>query len=95
MTSLPFMREILDQTVEACGDDPWPYGLEPNRAVLQRFLDYAHDQGLLSDGPDLDGLFDERAAAYQFKSRMVSGSIVGIHEGGWALTSVTSEKTDR
>jgi len=28
------------------GDDPWPYGLEPNRKTLETFLRYHHEQGL-------------------------------------------------
>ena len=28
------------------GDDPWPYGLEPNRKTLAAFLRYHHEQGL-------------------------------------------------
>ena len=32
---------------ELFGEDFWPYGVEPNRAALEAFLAYAHDQGLL------------------------------------------------
>ncbi|GGF42192.1 hypothetical protein GCM10011611_55770 [Aliidongia dinghuensis] len=28
------------------GEDFWPYGVEPNRHVLDRFLGYHYDQGL-------------------------------------------------
>jgi len=28
------------------GEDWWPYGLEPNRKVLDTFLRYHHEQGL-------------------------------------------------
>ena len=28
------------------GKDYWPYGLEPNRLVLETFLDHHHRQGL-------------------------------------------------
>ncbi len=91
MSSLPFMREMLDETVEICGDDPWPYGLQPNRNTLERFLDYACDQGLTGRRLSLEELFDERALSYHFTSRMVPGSIVGIAEGGWAEKSVFPE----
>lgn len=30
------------------GDDPWPYGLEPNRAALETFLRYAVEQHVCS-----------------------------------------------
>jgi 4,5-dihydroxyphthalate decarboxylase len=32
---------------ELLGDDPWPYGIAPNRHVLEKFLDDARDQGLI------------------------------------------------
>lgn len=46
-------RLVLDET----GDDPLPHGLEPNRAVLERLLDHATDQHILTRRPDLAGLF--------------------------------------
>ena len=70
MTSLPFMRGILDETVEMFGDDPWPYGLERNRAEIERFLEYAHEQGFTRRHMSPEELFDERSLAYQFASRM-------------------------
>jgi 4,5-dihydroxyphthalate decarboxylase len=30
------------------GGDPWPYHVEPNRHVLETFLRYCHEQGLLA-----------------------------------------------
>ena len=91
MTALPFMRAFLDETTELCGDDPWPFGLERNRAVLVRFLECAQSQGLTRRRLTIEELFDERAAGYQFTSRMVPGSIVGFAEGGWADESVGLE----
>jgi 4,5-dihydroxyphthalate decarboxylase len=37
--------------------DPLPYGLEPNRAVLERLLDHAVAQHILATRPALDDLF--------------------------------------
>ncbi len=42
---------------EITGADPLPYGLEPNRAVLEELARAAVDQHILDRGPDLDSLF--------------------------------------
>ena len=39
------------------GDDPWRYGIAPNRHVLERFLDDARDQGLIQRPMAVDDLF--------------------------------------
>lgn len=92
MTLLPFMRGFLDDTLELCGDDPWPYGLERNRAELDQFLEYAHDQGLTPRRLSVEDLsFDERATGYQFKARMVPGCILGGAEGGWSDKSIVPD----
>jgi 4,5-dihydroxyphthalate decarboxylase len=28
------------------GDDIWPYGIEPNRATLEAFVHFSHQQGV-------------------------------------------------
>jgi 4,5-dihydroxyphthalate decarboxylase len=84
MTSLPFMRGYLDDTVATWGDDPWPYGLEKNRSVLDQFLQYAHVQGLTDRRLAVDELFDNQASGYTFKARMMPGCITGFRDGGWA-----------
>ncbi|HEX7299400.1 MAG TPA: hypothetical protein VF257_10345 [Solirubrobacteraceae bacterium] len=43
---LPFLPLDLERTTELMGSDYWPYGLEPNRHVLDTFLRYHHEQGL-------------------------------------------------
>jgi 4,5-dihydroxyphthalate decarboxylase len=35
-------------TAAGAGDDPWPYGVEPNRPTLEAFLDMADQQGVLA-----------------------------------------------
>jgi 4,5-dihydroxyphthalate decarboxylase len=84
MTSLPFMRRYLDETIEMWGDDPWPYGVEANRAVLARFLGYAHEQGLVERTLSVDELFDNESARYDFQARMTPGCITATVDGGWA-----------
>lgn len=39
------------------GDDPWPYGLEPNRVTLETFLRQAYEQGACARRLDPDDLF--------------------------------------
>ncbi len=46
--TLPFVEEQLRATRALMGEDFWPYGLAPNRHVLQRFLARHHAEGLSS-----------------------------------------------
>jgi 4,5-dihydroxyphthalate decarboxylase len=60
--SLPWAPAHAADARRLMGDDYWSYGVEPNRHVLAKFLEYAHDQGLgdggLGDGEqDVDALF--------------------------------------
>jgi 4,5-dihydroxyphthalate decarboxylase len=43
---LPFLPLDYERIVRIMGADFWPYGLEPNRQVLETFLRYHHEQGL-------------------------------------------------
>jgi 4,5-dihydroxyphthalate decarboxylase len=45
------------RVLQETGADPLPYGLEPNRAVLERLLDHAVAQHILDTRPALDDLF--------------------------------------
>ena len=44
--TLPFVEEQLRAARALMGEDFWPYGLEPNRHVLGRFLARHHAEGL-------------------------------------------------
>ncbi|HYZ63819.1 MAG TPA: ABC transporter substrate-binding protein, partial [Acetobacteraceae bacterium] len=44
--TLPFVEEQLRAARALMGEDFWPYGLEPNRHVLERFLRRHHEEGL-------------------------------------------------
>jgi 4,5-dihydroxyphthalate decarboxylase len=44
--TLPWLVPDLEETMRIMGPDPWPYGVEPNRAVLEATCEYAHEQGL-------------------------------------------------
>ncbi len=39
------------------GEELWPYGLEPNRHVLETAVQYAYEQGLIKKKPALESLF--------------------------------------
>ncbi|HEX7053102.1 MAG TPA: ABC transporter substrate-binding protein [Burkholderiales bacterium] len=43
---LPWLVAHVDEARAILGEDWWPYGLEPNRHVLDTFLRYHHEQGL-------------------------------------------------
>jgi 4,5-dihydroxyphthalate decarboxylase len=43
---VPWLVAELEETRREMGADWWPYGLAPNRAVLDTFLRYHHEQGL-------------------------------------------------
>jgi 4,5-dihydroxyphthalate decarboxylase len=43
---VPWLTAQIEETRRDMGADWWPYGLEANRAVLDTFLRYHHEQGL-------------------------------------------------
>jgi 4,5-dihydroxyphthalate decarboxylase len=45
-TMLPWQVANVEEARREMGDDWWPYGVEPNRKVLETFLRYHHEQGL-------------------------------------------------
>jgi 4,5-dihydroxyphthalate decarboxylase len=45
-TMLPWMIAEIEEVRREMGREWWPYGLEPNRATLDTFLRYHHEQGL-------------------------------------------------
>jgi 4,5-dihydroxyphthalate decarboxylase len=47
-TMLPWQVAHVEEARREMGDDWWPYGLEANRAALETFLRYHHEQGLSS-----------------------------------------------
>jgi 4,5-dihydroxyphthalate decarboxylase len=55
--SLPWSVAEFQETTELMGSDFWPYGVEMNRAVLERFLDYHFRQGLSERRLKVEDLF--------------------------------------
>jgi 4,5-dihydroxyphthalate decarboxylase len=50
---LPMHQRVREMT----GRDPLPYGVEPNRAMIDELIDHTVDQAILSSRPDVDSLF--------------------------------------
>jgi 4,5-dihydroxyphthalate decarboxylase len=56
--ALPSAVLILEEEEEVFGDNPWSHGLTAqNQLVLEKFVQYAHEQGYIPDRPRLDDLF--------------------------------------
>jgi len=53
----PIQGMSVEDGTRAIGRDPWPYGLAKNRLVLDTFLGYAHEQGLVRRRQSVDALF--------------------------------------
>jgi 4,5-dihydroxyphthalate decarboxylase len=56
-SALFFGEEYLAQTRHICGDDPFPYGVEANRPMLEDLTSMAHEQGLIKVRPEIEELF--------------------------------------
>jgi 4,5-dihydroxyphthalate decarboxylase len=56
-SSLPWSVAGFQETTRLMGKDFWPYGIEANRAALERFLDYHRRQGLSKRRVAVEELF--------------------------------------
>lgn len=54
---LPWLFADLDEMDEVFGNDPWPYGLEPNRKALETLIQYLVDQRFLNERVDVEDMF--------------------------------------
>jgi len=55
--SLVWFREPLQRQREILGGDPWPYGLEKNRHVVETLMGYLYEQGLAPKKIPVEELF--------------------------------------
>ncbi len=55
--TLPTLLDAVERARATFGADPWPYGLEPNRAALTVFCRYLREQGLIERGLEPEELF--------------------------------------
>jgi 4,5-dihydroxyphthalate decarboxylase len=54
---LPSLIAAVEETRALMGEDYWPYGVENNKAVLETFIRYLKEQGIIQQPIGLDGLF--------------------------------------
>jgi len=54
---IPWSFDYLPQAQALLGDDPWPYGVAPNRATLSAFLTFAFEQGVCARRLEPEELF--------------------------------------
>jgi 4,5-dihydroxyphthalate decarboxylase len=50
-------RHLFEEERIAFGEDPWPHGVQKNRANLERFIGYSLDQGLMEKKLEVNELF--------------------------------------
>lgn len=56
-SGLIFGAEYLTRTREMFGEDPFSYGVAPNRAMLETVVQFAQEQGLINERPAIEQLF--------------------------------------
>jgi 4,5-dihydroxyphthalate decarboxylase len=47
----------MERTEELLGPDPYPYGLQANRKMLETVTGFCVEQGLLAEKPCFDDMF--------------------------------------
>ena len=53
----PWLMRDIDEIFDTFDGDPWPYGLEKNRATLEALVTYLVDQDLIAEPVPIDDLF--------------------------------------
>lgn len=56
-SGLVFGAEYLARMREMFGNDPFPYGVAANRAMLETVVQFSQEQGLIHDRPTIEQLF--------------------------------------
>jgi 4,5-dihydroxyphthalate decarboxylase len=54
---LPWMAAEMEENDAIFGGDPWPYGIDANRATLTALVQYLADQGLIATPVPIESLF--------------------------------------
>ncbi|MGH7823580.1 MAG: ABC transporter substrate-binding protein [Candidatus Binatia bacterium] len=55
--SMAWFRQPVEEQGKILGDDPWPYGLEKNRHVVDTLMNYLYEQGLAKERLTVEDLF--------------------------------------
>jgi 4,5-dihydroxyphthalate decarboxylase len=55
--ALVFAPEFLAMTRDVLGEDPFPYGIRANRAMLETLVDFSHEQGLTPRKMEIEKMF--------------------------------------
>nr|WP_281720278.1 hypothetical protein [Nitrosomonas nitrosa] len=61
-TSIPWASQLVNAAIDAMGFDFWPYGIEPNRKVIETLCGYVFEQGLALVRAEVDDLFAPNVA---------------------------------
>jgi 4,5-dihydroxyphthalate decarboxylase len=54
---LPWMGAEIDEIDAVFGEDPWPYGIERNRATMETMIGYLHEQSVIARPFRLEDVF--------------------------------------
>jgi 4,5-dihydroxyphthalate decarboxylase len=60
----PGVYHAIAEAQRVFGEDPWPYGIEPNRRTLDAFLRFSHEQGVTARRVQVDELFPRELTAF-------------------------------
>lgn len=63
--SFPTAVLLLEREEQAFGKNPWKHGLQANKVLLEKFLEYAQGQGYVSYRPNLVDLFASYESSYE------------------------------
>lgn len=60
--SFPWIREAYEEQRQVLGDDPYPYGMEANKHVIETICRYSNEQGLTRTAWEPEALFTSELA---------------------------------
>ena len=82
--SFPTAVLLREEEEARFGADPWVHGLSANTHVLEKFVEYAEQQGYIASRPNLADLFFAAGPSSASPGNGVTQPIVGEHSAGGA-----------